>query len=143
MTEPPTIEPPAPERLCFGCAADNDDGLRLDIDYGEGRAIAHLTPRPGHEGPPGHLHGGVAAAALDEAMGAAAHDQDGVFWVTAQMTVRYRLPVPLAAGPYRLEAEVVKDSGRRRRVSGRLLLPDGSSAVEGTAIFVRVGSPPG
>lgn len=126
---------------CFGCAQDNPQGLHLVVHHdGDGPVWAQFSPRPEHEGPPGHVHGGLAATALDEAMGWAAFESEDEAWVTASLQVRYRRPVPLAAGPYRIETEMVKHSGRRKRITGRLLLGDGSPAVEAEAVFVRVGS---
>jgi hypothetical protein len=66
--------------------------------------------------------------------------------VTGRLETFFRKPVPIDI-PVRAEAEVV---GRRPRVyeaRARLLLPDGTVAVEGTGTFVelpegRFGSPP-
>ncbi len=128
------------DRNCFGCAPGNSAGLRLELfqDEGTGARWGLLTPRPEHEGPPGYLHGGLASTALDEIMGWAAHKTPDDYAVTASLAVKYRKPVPLAGGPYRVEGEIVRESGRRIRTAGRLLLGDGTVAVEGEAVFVRV-----
>ncbi len=124
---------------CFGCSAESPSGLRLEVDHGgDGTATAILRPRPEHEGPPGHLHGGLVATALDEIMGWAAHETADDGWVTATIEVRYRRPVPLGEGPYRIEAETTRASGRRKRLIARLLLGDGSVAAEARGTFVRV-----
>lgn len=130
---------PRTDSQCFGCAPDNAYGLGLWVEAaGDGRGAAELRPRPEHEGPPGHLHGGLAATALDEAMGWAAHDSADDGWVTATLEVRYRKPVPLDAGSLRVEAETVKRSGRRKRLAARLILADGTVAVEAESVFVKV-----
>lgn len=125
--------------MCFGCEPDNPYGLALAVEAtGNGLGTAELVPRPEHEGPPGHLHGGLAATALDETMGWVAHDTTEDGWVTATLEVRYRKPIPLDGAPLRVEAETVKRSGRRKRLAARLLLGDGTVAVEAESVFVRV-----
>jgi hypothetical protein len=60
------------------------------------------------------------------------------------LSIRYRRPVPVDAGPLRMEAWF--DDGRTRRVRkvhGRLLLADGTPAVEATGLFVRVAAAAG
>lgn len=127
------------ESVCFGCSKDNAYGLQVAYEPGpDGTGAAIFHPRPEHEGPPGFLHGGLSATALDEALGWTAHDAEGEKWVTANLSVRYRRPVPLGGGPYRIETETVRHSGRRKKLTGRLLLADGTVGVEGEATFVRV-----
>jgi hypothetical protein len=68
---------------------------------------------------------------------------DRVHCVTATLELRYRRPVPVDGQP--LRAEAWRDhahSRRRQRVRGRLLLADGSVAVEASGIFVQVSRPP-
>ncbi|HVM39351.1 MAG TPA: PaaI family thioesterase [Acidimicrobiia bacterium] len=130
---------PYADSLCFGCSTRNTVGLRLDVHHeGDGTGWATFTPQPEHEGPPGFLHGGLAATALDETMAWVAHQAEGEACVTATLSLRYRKPVPLAGGPYRVEAETAKATGRRRRIVGRFLLEDGSTAVEAEGVFIRI-----
>jgi acyl-coenzyme A thioesterase PaaI-like protein len=121
--------------------SDGDDrsvgsmGLSFAVD-GD-RVVATFTPRLEHRGAPGFLHGGFAAMALDETLAAVGWLLDGQHVVTATLELRYRRPVPLSAGPLRVEAwRVGRESARRWRVEGRLLLADGTVAVEGRGIFV-------
>ena len=59
--------------------------------------------------------------------------------VTATLSLRYRLPVPIDAGVLRMEAWYHDQrKARVRKVHGHLLLPDGALAVEATGLFVRV-----
>jgi acyl-coenzyme A thioesterase PaaI-like protein len=103
--------------------------------------VSVFEPSAGHAGQPGFLHGGLAATLLDETMAALSWATDRVHTVTATLSLRYRLPVPLDAGPLRMEAWYEDERPRRvRKVHGRLLLPDGSAAVEATGLFVRVSA---
>src|SRR5450756_1538431 len=58
---------------CFGCGPDNPHGLHLtftidDSDPTRVTATANVQLTRLHEGPPGHIHGGIIATLLDEAM---------------------------------------------------------------------------
>lgn len=123
---------------CYGCGDDNPIGLGLDFSRSGDGIASVFRPRPEHQGAPGFLHGGVAATALDETMAAVGWVLDQVHWVTATLELKYRRPVPLDGAPLRVEAwrEAATGSPRRRRCFGRLVLADGTVAVEGTGIFV-------
>jgi acyl-coenzyme A thioesterase PaaI-like protein len=106
--------------------------------------VAVFEPAAGHAGRPGFLHGGLAATLLDETMAALSWATDRVHSVTATLSLRYRLPVPIGAGPLRMEAWYADERPRRvRKVTGRLLLPDRTTAVEATGLFVRVDAAAG
>jgi acyl-coenzyme A thioesterase PaaI-like protein len=71
-----------------------------------------------HQGGPGIVHGGLVAAALDEAVGLLAT------WyafpaVTARIFVRYRRPVPINT-ELLLTARLVDARGRRLHVDGAI-----------------------
>ena len=112
--------------------------MGLDFRVEDPGVVATFTPGHRHRGAPGFLHGGFAAMALDETLAAIGWLLDGVHVVTATLDLRYRRPVPLRAGPLRIEAWRADKggSGRRLRAEGRLLLADGTVAVEGRGIFV-------
>lgn len=127
------------DSFCFGCSEKNPHGLHVTFEPGpDGTGTAYVAPRPEHEGPPGYLHGGLSATALDEAMGWTAHETAEDKWVTGTLEIRYRRPVPLDGGPFRIETETLKHSSRRKRLAGHLLLADGTVAVEGEAVFIKV-----
>ena len=88
-----------------------------------------------HQGAPGIVHGGVVAAALDEACGLLAT------WyrfptVTARIAVRFRRPVAIKR-ELRAVAEVTASRGRRIEVTA--VLRDGADLLaeaEGTFLHV-------
>jgi len=88
-----------------------------------------------YEGVPGHVHGGMVAAVLDETLGylAVNHDIGGL---TAMLTVRYRAPTPLEA-ELTIEADVVRTDGRKAFVEARILCGDTVTA-EAEAVFIAV-----
>ena len=104
------------------------DGLRI---LGEG------TLTRAQQGPPGHAHGGSLAAVLDEAMGWALW-RNGYKVVAAHLDFDYRHPTPLGV-PLRVEAEVGARGNRSIKATSRLILPDGTVAVEGGGVFVELG----
>jgi len=101
--------------------------------------VSTFTPDSSHRGRPGFLHGGLAATVLDETMAALGWATDGIHTVTATLELRYRHPVPLDGHPLRIEAWRDGPEPRRvHKVHGRILLADGTAAVEATGLFVRV-----
>jgi len=101
--------------------------------------VSVFTPMAAHRGRPGYLHGGLAAVVLDETMAALGWATDGIHTVTATLELKYRHPVPLDGRPLRIEAWRGRPEPRRvQQVHGRILLGDGTAAVEATGLFVRV-----
>ena len=88
-----------------------------------------------YEGPPGHVHGGFVAAALDELLGMA-QTLSGQRGMTGTLTVRYRRPTPLAR-PLELTAELDRVEGRKTYVVGTLHAGDVVYA-EAEAVFISV-----
>jgi acyl-coenzyme A thioesterase PaaI-like protein len=61
------VEKQPNSRMCFLCGIENPISLHLHFyTDGEGRCIARFRPKPEHQGYPGHLHGGIVSALLDE-----------------------------------------------------------------------------
>ena len=129
-------------RQCFGCGPDHPTGLHLSLTAGQGCTIhAELQVTEHHQGAPGLAHGGLLAAAFDEALGA-------VTWllrvpvVTVHLETDYRQPVPVGS-TLLLDAECYAVAGRKiySRALGRLAEPDGSPgavAVQARSVFVSV-----
>jgi len=99
--------------------------------------VGEIVPDDRWQGPPGVLHGGMAAALLDECMGALSHGVDRIATVTVTLDLRFRLPVPLDGQMVRVEAwREHLELRRRNRVHGRLVLADGATAVEAIALML-------
>lgn len=157
---PPTRHPDAPApgtllashyRQCFGCGPDHPTGLHLSLRAGYGCTIdADLVVTEHHQGAPGLAHGGLLAAAFDEALGA-------VTWllrtpvVTVHLETDYLAPVPVGATVH-LRAECYAVAGRKvySRATGSLSQGARSAAnetavaasdrvaVQANAVFVSV-----
>ena len=125
-----------------GTTGENPLGLGLRFTRETPGIVARFDPKPGHRGRPGFLHGGIAATALDETMASLGWALDRIPCVTATLELRYRRPVPLDGRPVRVEAWRERAEPRRtQRVKGRLLLADGTVAVEASGIFVQARRP--
>lgn len=124
---------------CYGCGEDNPISLGLEFHQEGDRCVATFQPRREHRGVPGFLHGGVSASVLDETMASLGFMLDGVHCVTATLDLKFRRPVPITGASLRVEAWRDDHAPKRRhRVFGRLLLPEGTVAVEAAGIFISV-----
>ena len=121
---------------CFGCGDRNPHGLKLDFRIEDKRAVAEFQPRAEHQGYPGLVHGGITAAALDEAMGWAMWVV-GVWAVTGKMEVRFRQPLPLDAKAT-VSAEVIRNRGRWLEVRGEARGAGGKLMAESHGLFMRL-----
>jgi acyl-coenzyme A thioesterase PaaI-like protein len=128
--------PPHHDPACWGCG-DAPDGVRLPLPEREGleRYEATFAFDERHQAGPGLVHGGLVAAALDEACGLLAT------WyrfptVTARIFVRYRRPVPINSG-LSIGARLEQSRGRRIRVRGELRKDD-ELLAEARVAFLHV-----
>lgn len=88
-----------------------------------------------YEGPPGHVHGGFVAAALDELLGMA-QTLSGKSGMTGTLTVRYRRPTPLYK-QLTFTAWVDRIEGRKIFTSGTI--HDGERlCAEAEGVFISV-----
>jgi uncharacterized protein (TIGR00369 family) len=124
---------------CFGCGQENKTGLRLKFFVDDQhRVICRIRVPRRFEGPPGHVHGGVIATLLDEAM-SKANRQFGVVAMTRQMEVDYLKPVPLMT-PLTLTAHHVSASGRKHRCEAQIADQSGAVLAQGRALFIAVNA---
>ena len=128
--------PDSPRRWCFGCGDANPEGLRIQFQVDGRRVTGEFEARRVHQGYPGLAHGGIAAAAIDEAMGWAMYAA-GAWAMTARLEVKYRRPLPLGQ-PLWVTAEVVRDRGRWLEAGGELRVAGGPLIAEAKALFMRL-----
>ena len=127
-------------RLCFVCGLKNQFGLHASFyETDSGELVAILKPREEHQSYPGRMHGGVAAAILDETIGRAITigRDDQVWGVTVELSMKYRKPLPLGE-ELRVVGRVTKEGGRIFEGSGEILLPNGEVAVSAVGKYVKV-----
>jgi len=116
---------------------ENPIGLKASFYEDEdGHVTATWTPGEEHQGYPGLLHGGIAAALLDEALGRTVIGRD-LWLVTAKMELRYRNPIPIGE-PLTVVAELTRVRSRIVEARGELRLSDGRIGAEANAVYVRL-----
>jgi acyl-coenzyme A thioesterase PaaI-like protein len=112
----------------------NPVAVPLDVQRdASGRAGAAFHLGALYEGPPGMVHGGVAALVLDQLLGEAAA-AGGSPGMTGRLTLTYRRPTPL--GDCSAEAWVEQVDGIKTTVRGVLRPADGETSVEAEGLFI-------
>jgi acyl-coenzyme A thioesterase PaaI-like protein len=130
------VIPPHHDPACWGCG-NAPDGIRLPQPASERLTEyeAWFAFDERHQAAPGLVHGGLVAAALDEACGLLAT------WyrfptVTARIFVRYRRPVAINT-ELLVRARLAAERGRRLHVESELT--DGTDVLaEARAAFLHV-----
>jgi len=127
-------------KMCFVCGMENSFGLKsrfYELENDELMAI--FTPNLQHQGYPGRLHGGIAAAILDETIGRAIMIKysQNIWGVTIDFSMRLKKPIPLD-GQIRVLARINKDTRKMFEGSGEILLTDGSPAITATGKYLKM-----
>lgn len=120
---------------CFACGPANPIGLRLRFAADGETVRAEFTPGPHYQGYDGVVHGGIVAAALDDAMAQLFH-MKGQESLTARLEIRFRKEAPVGQ---RLVVTAWL-TGRRARLftaEAALSLSDGTRIAEAKGTFVR------
>lgn len=134
MSEPGVSQPGS--RHCFVCGKENPIGLKVRFYQRGNQVVTHFTPGPAHQGYPDRMHGGIAGALLDETVGRAGFIH-GYWTFTVKFEVKYRKPIPLGQ-EITVVGELTRDRGRMIEAKGQVLLADGSVAVEGSGLFIKL-----
>lgn len=134
----PGEELPPHQPQCFGCGPRNQAGLHITAVMTDEGVRASVRFDDSHEGGPGIAHGGIVAAALDDAMGFLIHHVGRPF-VTARLEVDYRRPVPIDAD-LSLEARVESRQARKVHAAAELRDSTGGVLAEARALFITVRS---
>ena len=137
--EHPTIDELA--HHCFGCGPHNPQGLHLhftlhaaDPAHPSATALVQLTEL--HQGPPGHIHGGIIATLCDEAM-SKLNRPLGLLAMTRHLAVDYLRPAPLHT-PLTLTSRHLRREGRKLFHTADLLLPSGQPLARAEGLFIVI-----
>jgi len=132
--------------FCFVCGVKNVAGVHVrfyETQAADGRPeiLARFCGQPMHQGYPGRMHGGVLTGILDETMGRTinygAGEQVDTWGVTANLDVRFLLPVPLGV-ELTARGRITNEKRRLFAGSGEVCLPDGRVAVSATGKFIKL-----
>jgi len=126
---------------CFGCGPANPQGLHLifTTDTSNPEAItatAHLQLDRMHEGPPGHIHGGIIATIFDEAMSKLNRPLN-VLAMTRHMEIDYLRPAPLYQ-PLVLISRHLGREGRKLFHQAELQHPGGMVLARAKGLFIVI-----
>jgi acyl-coenzyme A thioesterase PaaI-like protein len=106
--------------------------LKIQRDT-DGRVFTDFHLGAAYEGPPGHVHGGVAALVLDHVLGeVAAHAENPRF--TGTITMRYLRTTRL--GRLHAEARITRTDGVKAFATGHLADEEGVT-VEAEGVFIQ------
>lgn len=135
----PTIDERA--NHCFGCGPANPQGLHLSFttDTSDPEAITatcHFQLDRMHEGPPGHIHGGIVGALLDEAMSKLNRPLN-VLAMTRNMEIDYLRPVPLYQ-PLVLISRHISREGRKLFHHAEIQHSDGAVLARAKGLFIVI-----
>jgi acyl-coenzyme A thioesterase PaaI-like protein len=126
--------------LCFGCGQANLFGLQLELEARpEGGVEGRFFVKQDHQGAPGLAHGGVLAAALDEAMALVLWDE-GAFGLTRRLEVDLLAPAPVGTF-VRVEARLEHSEGRTLRLRASASSEEGRELAAARGVFVRAERP--
>ena len=124
---------------CVVCGYQNKHSMNARFyNTEDNEVIAVFLPDEMHQGYPGRLHGGMAAAILDETIGRVGSLYDESMWaVTVELTLKYRKPVPTGV-ELKVIGRLTHNARKIYEGSGELLLPDGSVAVEAKGKYFKI-----
>ncbi len=127
-------------KRCFVCGLKNQFGLKSQFyELENGALMARFFPADEHQSYPGRLHGGIAAAILDETIGRSIidHQKRGLWGVTLEFSMKFRKPVPLDREVV-VVARINSENRRTFAGTGEIVLEDGSVAVEGQGRYLKM-----
>lgn len=127
-------------KMCFVCGLENSFGLKSRFYVLENEELVALfSPAREHQGYPGRLHGGIAAAILDETIGRAVMIKysENIWGVTVDFSMRLKKPIPMN-GQIRVVARITKDTRKMFEGSGEILLEDGTAAITATGKYLKM-----
>jgi uncharacterized protein (TIGR00369 family) len=111
------------------------------FEVGEGHATFEVEPAEFHYNPIGVVHGGLALALLDSAMGCAVHSTlaAGVAYTTLEVKANFVRPLTVKTGLVRCTGTVVHRGRTVATAEGRIVDAAGKLYAHGTSTLLIVG----
>ena len=127
-------------KMCFICGKKNNFGLKASFyETDRNELIAVFKPQQEHQGYPGRLHGGIAAAVLDETIGRNINmgkDED-VWGVTLEFSIKYKKPIPLDED-VRAVTWLTEENKRVFKGEGKIVLSSGEVAATAKGKYLKL-----
>jgi len=127
-------------KMCFVCGLKNKAGIKAAFFETTGNElIAIFKPCSHHQGYPSRLHGGIAAAILDETIGRAITigKEDEVWGVTVELNVKYKKPVPLDE-EIKVISRITSENKRVFEGEGKIILQNNEVAVTACGKYLKM-----
>ena len=128
-------------RSCFICGLENPIGLHMHFyETAPGEVTAEYTVPEHYQSYPGMLHGGVAAAMLDEAAGRAymgSDPENSNFMYTAELKIKYKKHIPTGQ-PLRIVGRQVKRIRWTAEATSAIYDNQGVLLAQASAILVDI-----
>ena len=137
-----------PGNICFGCGAENEEGLRIKSCWQGEESLCEWMPEPKYQGWSGLLNGGIMATLIDcHCMGTAiAHaykmenrslgSQPEYRYATGTMEIKYLRPTS-SLSPVTLRATVIETKPKKTTMMCSLF-SEGQQTVEAKVIAIKV-----
>lgn len=126
-------------KRCIICGVENKLGLNASFyELENNELIAVCDTKDWHQSYPGRVHGGMAAAILDETIGRAVSISDDTVWgVTVSLDIKYKKPVPTDC-TIKVVGRITKENRKLFEGSGEIILPNGDIAVTATGKYMKM-----
>ena len=138
-----------PHNHCYGCGADNPDGMQIKSHWEGEETVCTYTPRPEQcAGPLQFLYGGTIASLIDchsictaisnyyHTEGREVGEGEEIWCVTGRITVNYLAPTPIDAD-VTVRATISECHDKKTIVKSRIYSGETQTA-EGEVVAVRV-----
>lgn len=129
--------------FCFACGMKNPLGLQLKFHVKGDLLCTRVVPMEHWQGWAGVMHGGLQATILDDLMNNHLFRVHRVWTATAELTMRYRLPVPLDQ-PLLFTSKIVGNRSKVWEANGACHLanePEGRPLSKARGRFMEVPMP--
>ncbi len=121
---------------CFACGPNNPIGLRLEFRSEGEEYVTEFRPDERHQGYDGIVHGGLVATVLDEVMARMLWHR-GLPFATAELTVRYRMPLRVGSRA-EFRARITRQRSRLIEGEAKATAEDGSVIATASGRFLPV-----
>lgn len=127
-------------KMCFVCGLKNKFGLKASFyETDKNELITIFKPSHMHQGYPGRLHGGIAAAVLDEAIGRNINlgRKEQLWGVTLEFNIKFKKPIPLDE-EIKAITRLTEENKRFFEGTGEIILPNGEVAAEAEGRYLKM-----
>ena len=121
---------------CFGCAPNNEAGIKMEF-YEDGDEVVSIwKPRPEYQGWINTLHGGIQAVLMDEICAWVILRKLQTTGVTLKMETRYRKPVSTTDSHIVLRASIKEVKRNIVIIEAKLYNKDGEVCTEAVCTYL-------